>query len=251
MTRHDDDYEKDLAVLQIALVKAQIHAIQKGDRLVVVMEGRDGAGKDGAIKRLTEHLGVRNTRVVSLPKPSDRERSEWWFQRYVRYLPAAGEWVIFNRSWYNRAGVEPVMGFCTKREHEDFLRDAPNFEALLTESGIRLIKFWLDISKDEQSARLEDRRTDPLKALKTSSMDLEAQKRWKDYSQARNEMLLRTHSAVAPWWCVHTDDKKAARLAIISHLLRQLDPGAQNAAADPKVLYAFDAEAVSDGRLEE
>ena len=193
---------------------------------------------------------MRNTRTVSLPKPSDREHTEWWFQRYVRYLPAAGEWVIFNRSWYNRAGVEPVMGFCTKREHEDFLRDAPNFEALLTQSGIRLVKYWLDISKDEQSARLEDRRTDPLKALKTSPMDLEAQKRWKDYSAARNEMLLRTHSAVAPWWCVHTDDKKKARLAILSHLLRQLDPDAQTPAADPKVLYAFDAEAVTDGRLE-
>ena len=250
MTKHDDDYEDGLAVLQIALVKAQIRAIDKGERLVVVMEGRDGAGKDGAIKRLTEHLGVRNTRTVSLPKPSDREHTEWWFQRYVRYLPAAGEWVIFNRSWYNRAGVEPVMGFCTKREHEDFLRDAPNFEALLTQSGIRLVKYWLDISKDEQSARLEDRRTDPLKALKTSPMDLEAQKRWKDYSAARNEMLLRTHSAVAPWWCVHTDDKKKARLAILSHLLRQLDPDAQTPAADPKVLYAFDAEAVTDGRLE-
>jgi polyphosphate kinase len=245
-------YEAQLEALQLALVQSQSHAIDHGERLVIVIEGRDGAGKDGAIARLTEHLATRATRVVSLPKPSDRQRTEWWFQRYVRHLPAAGEWVIFNRSWYNRAGVEPVMGFCTPVEHEQFLRDAPAFEAMLVKSGIRLVKYWLDISRDEQARRLEDRRRDPLKALKSSPMDAEAQSRWKEFSAARDQMLVRTHTAVAPWTCIHTDDKKAARLNLLRHLLLSIAPAriaARVEAPEPSVAYAFEAAALEDGRL--
>jgi len=218
-----------------------------------VFEGRDGAGKDGAIKRITEHLAPRNTRVIALPKPSDRQNSEWFFQRYVRHLPAAGEIVIFNRSWYNRAGVERVMGFSTPREQEDFLRDAPIFERMLVETDIRIVKFWLDISKQEQAQRLDARRTDPLKLLKTSSLDDVAQKKWKAYSKARDEMLLRTSWDKAPWICVHTDHKKEARLAVIRHILHTLAPKEicdDYDQPDPKVLYRFEAAALSDGRLE-
>src|SRR5580704_11397269 len=170
------DYEKQLRDLQIGLVRYQQWAADTGAKAVVVLEGRDSAGKDGTIARITEHLTARRTRAVALPKPNDRERTEWYFQRYVHYMPAAGEFVIFNRSWYNRAGVEPVMGFCTPREHEDFLRDAPTFERMLEEAGIKMVKLWLDISHKEQAARLEARRDDPLKALKVSSLDGEAQK---------------------------------------------------------------------------
>lgn len=253
MSAHGETYEDTLERLQVALVRTQIHAIEKGWKIVVVLEGRDAAGKDGAIARIIEHLGPRYTRAVSLPKPSDRQKTEWWFQRYVRHLPAAGEFVIFNRSWYNRAGVEPVMGFCTEQEHEDFLRDAPSFETMLVESGVKLVKFWLDISRKEQEQRLEDRRRDPLKALKTSPMDAEAQKRWKDYSHARDLMLTRTHTAIAPWICVHTDDKKAARLNLIRHLLHAVAPPNIHhdiEAPDPDVLYPFEQAALKDGRLE-
>ncbi len=253
MSPHVESYEDALKRLQIALVKSQVHAIDKGWKFVVVLEGRDAAGKDGVIGRITEHLGPRYTRTVSLPKPSDRQRSEWWFQRYVRHLPAAGEFVIFNRSWYNRASVEPVMGFCTPQEHEDFLRDAPGFETMLVESGVKLVKFWLDISRKEQAERLDDRRRDPLKALKTSPMDALAQTKWKDYSLARNTMLARTHTAVAPWVCIHTDDKKAARLNLIRHLLHVIAPpdvARDIEAPDPAIAFPFEAEAVSDGRLE-
>ena len=174
------DYDDELRTLQIGLVRYQKWAVRTGAKALVIFEGRDGAGKDGTIARIHEHLAARNTRVISLPKPSDREASQWYFQRYVRHLPAAGDLVIFNRSWYNRAGVEPVMGFCTPREHEDFLRDAPALERMLEESDTRLIKIWLDISKDEQAKRLEARRDDPLKLLKISDLDNVAQKKWKD-----------------------------------------------------------------------
>ena len=250
MTR--DEYEDELRDLQVALVKYQAWAMDKGAKALVIFEGRDGAGKDGSIARITQHLQPRNTRVMSLPKPSDRERSEWFFQRYVYHLPAAGELVIFNRSWYNRGGVEPVMGFCTPQEHEDFLRDVPAFERMLQEAEIRLVKLWLDISKDEQAERLESRREDPLKLLKTSSLDKVAQEKWKDYSDARNEMLSRTHSAIAPWICVRANHKKTARLEIMRHLLHVLAPGditAKIAQPDPKVLFAFEEAAIADGRL--
>jgi polyphosphate kinase 2 len=246
-------YSHEIAALQVGMVRYQQAAIASGDKALVIFEGRDTAGKDGAIKRIVEHLSVRNTRVIALPKPSERERSEWYFQRYVAYLPAAGEFTIFNRSWYNRAGVEPVMGYCTAAEHETFLRDAPGFEAMLTESGVKLVKLWLDLSKDEQAKRLKARKDDPLKALKTSPLDAVAQEKWDAYSEARDEMLRRTHTAEAPWTIIHTDKKKVARLSIMRHLLRVLAPkDIANSVdkPDPRVLYEFDVDALSDGRLE-
>ncbi|MEO8812875.1 MAG: polyphosphate kinase 2 [Caulobacteraceae bacterium] len=245
-------YDHDLRKLQIALVRYQQWAVKTGAKALVIFEGRDGAGKDGSIKRITEHLAVRNTRVVALPKPSDRERSQWYFQRYIGHLPAAGDLVIFNRSWYNRGGVEPVMGFCTPREHEDFLRDVPALERMLEEADIRLIKFWLDISKKEQASRLDARREEPLKALKVSDLDGVAQKKWKDYSAARDQMLSRTSTPIAPWFCVHADDKKAARLNIMRHVLDIAAPAEISAdldPADPAVIFAFEEAAIDDGRL--
>jgi len=214
-----------------------------------VLEGRDGSGKDGTIKRIVEHLSVRATRIIALPKPSDRETSQWYFQRYVRHLPARGELVIFNRSWYNRAGVERVMGFSTEAEQTNFLHNAPGFERMLVESGIVLVKYWLDISKDEQAKRLDDRRTDPLKALKVSEMDVVAQKKWKGYSEARDDMLLRTDHDIAPWWCVAGDHKKVARLNVMRHLIHQVQPDAKTLAADPSIVFRFQPEALADGRL--
>jgi polyphosphate kinase 2 len=248
-----EHYKADLVKLQAALVRYQQWAIKEGQKVVIVFEGRDGAGKDGSIKRITEHLAPRATRVVALPKPSSRDETEWWFQRYVRYLPAAGEIVIFNRSWYNRAGVEVVMGFSTDKQQEEFLRDAPTFERMLVESGIQIVKIWLDISKPEQERRLEARRDDPLKILKVSDLDEVAQKKWKAYSKARDVMLTRTHTAFAPWIIVHTDKKKKARLAVIAYLLHALAPAKIHegvAAPDPEVLYVFEPEALEDGRLE-
>jgi polyphosphate kinase 2 len=249
MSKYDDEYD----VLQAALVAYQQHAIEAGERHLIIFEGRDTAGKDGAIKRMTENLSVRNTRVVALPKPTDRERTQWYFQRYVAHLPAAGELVILNRSWYNRGGVEPVMGFCTPKEHETFLNEAPRFEAMLLESDLTLVKLWLDISREEQARRLKDRRTDPLKALKVSPLDAVAEARWDDYSLARDEMLSRTHSAESPWHIVHTDDKKAARLNVFRHVLRTLSPKAVRgrvAEPDSDILFPFETAAITDGRLE-
>lgn len=245
--------EDDLEPLQEALVRFQQHAIKTGERDLIIFEGRDAAGKDGAIKRLTEYLSIRATRVTALPKPTERERSQWYFQRYVNHLPAAGELVIFNRSWYNRGGVEPVMGFCTLEEHETFLRDVPVFEDMLVRSGVQVVKLWLDISRDEQAKRLEARRTDPLKALKVSPLDALAQEKWDTYSAARDEMLRRTHSDAAPWYVVHTDTKPLARIAILRHLLKALAPAEiadKIPAPDPGVLYRFEPAAITDGRLE-
>jgi polyphosphate kinase 2 len=246
------DYDKDLRELQIGLVRYQQWAMETGAKDLVIFEGRDGAGKDGSIKRITEHLAPRNTRVVALPKPSDRESSQWYFQRYVPHLPAANDFVLLNRSWYNRGGVEPVMGFCTPTEHEEFLRDVTGFERMLCEANIRIVKLWLDISKAEQADRLEARRKDPIKALKVSPLDAEAQKRWKDYSAARDEMLLRTHTAISPWTCVHADKKKPARLNIIRHLLHTFAPTKIKVGVDPpdpSVLFTFEEAALKDGRL--
>ena len=249
---HTEDYKSRLVRLQAALVRTQAEAIESGKKIVVVLEGRDAAGKDGVIKRITEHLSPRATRAVSLPKPSDRQTSQWYFQRYIQHLPAAGEFVIFNRSWYNRAGVEPVMGFCTPKEHEQFLKDAPEFERMLIESDIHLVKYWLDISKAQQAKRLDARREDPLKQLKVSALDAEAQRRWKDYSKARNQMLLSSHANHAPWFCVRNDHKKPGRLALISHLLHQVAPASIAEGVDrpdPDVLFRFEPEALKDGRL--
>jgi polyphosphate kinase 2 len=218
-----------------------------------VFEGRDAAGKDGTIRRLTEHLSTRATKVVALPKPSDREDSQWWFQRYVRYMPSAGEWILFNRSWYNRAGVEVVMGFSTPQQQEQFLLDVPDFERMLQASGVQLIKYWLDVSKQEQHKRLKERTTDPLKQLKTGPMDQQAQIRWDAYTAARDEMLLRTHSATAPWTCVRADHKRKAHINVMRHLLHTLAKPKLSKKIDkpdPKVLFTFEAEALHDGRLE-
>ena len=246
-------YKEELEELQEALVRTQQALIANGARTVLVLEGRDGAGKDGSIKRIIEHLSPRWTRVVALPKPSDRERSQWYFQRYVAHLPAAGEIVIFNRSWYNRAGVETVMGFSTPSQQAEFLRDAPDFERMLVESGVTLVKLWLDISKKEQAERLDARRTDPLKALKISDLDAVAQKKWKAYSAARNVMLERTNTSIAPWHIVDANHKKPARLAIIRHLIQRVAPADIAAAIDPpdpKILFPYVPEAVTDGRLD-
>jgi polyphosphate kinase 2 len=246
------DYDEALRQLQIGLVRYQIWAIKAGAKALVILEGRDGAGKDGTIARITEHLAPRSTRAVSLPKPSNREATQWYFQRYTEHLPACGDLVLFNRSWYNRAGVEPVMGFCTDREHDDFLRDAPAFERMLEEADIRLVKIWLDISKKEQAARLDARRDDPLKRLKISDLDAVAQKKWKEYSEARDQMLLRTHTPIAPWVCVRADHKKPARLNVIRHLLHTLAPADVSAGIDPpdpEILFQFEPAAITDGRL--
>jgi polyphosphate kinase 2 len=239
--------------LQLGLVQMQLAHAQTGERTIIVLEGRDAAGKDGTIKAITEHLSIRSTRVIALPKPSDRERTQWYLQRYVAHLPAAGELVIFNRSWYNRAGVEVVNGFSTPEEQAQFLKDVPGFERMLVESGIRLVKLWLDISKDEQAERLKDRETDPLKALKRSPLDEVAQKKWDDYTKARDTMLAATHTAAAPWTCVRANGKKKAHKAVIRYLLRTL--GAKDAekdveTPDVKVLCAYEAAALGNGWLE-
>ena len=248
----DDHYKKDLRRLQIDLVRMQAAAVKSGEKILVVLEGRDAAGKDGTIKRVTEYLSPRNTRVVALPKPTDRQTTEWYFQRYVPHLPAAGEFVVFNRSWYNRAGVEKVMGFSTPEQQEQFIRDAPVFERMLIDADIRLVKYWLDISKDEQAERLEARRKDPLKQLKVSDLDAVAQAKWKAYSKARDEMLTRTNTDRAPWICVRNDHKKAGRLNLILDLLHRVAPKdilKEVEAPDPAVAFPFEPAALEDGRL--
>ena len=217
-----EDYETELVQLQLALIALQKKAIETGDKILVVFEGRDAAGKDGTIARITEHLSRRATTVVALPKPSDRERSEWYFQRYVEWLPACGEAVLFNRSWYNRAGVERVMGFAGKEEVVDFFADVAQFEEMLARDGTTLLKYYLDIDRKEQAKRLEARRTDPLKQWKISPIDAVALEKWNDYSTARDEMLTRTDFAYAPWIAVRANDKRAARLNIIRHMLQSI-----------------------------
>ncbi len=247
MGKKSDAYQADLERLQLKLVEAQAWAIDKGLKVVMAFEGRDAAGKDGSIKRLTEYMSPRQTRVFALPTPGERESSQWYFQRYVPHLPAAGETAIFNRSWYNRAGVEPVMGFCTPEQHEQFLKDAPRFERMLVDSGILLIKLWFDISKAEQADRLAERVADPLKRFKISPLDEEAQKRWDAYSAARDRMLDETHTAHAPWTVVATDHKKAARLNVIRHVLTRLGaPGVDAEKPDKDVVFPADK---ADGRL--
>lgn len=246
------DYDEELAHLQLALIGVQKKAIAEGWKILTVFEGRDAAGKDGAISRITQHLSRRNTLMVALPKPSDREQGEWYFQRYVEWLPAAGEAVLFNRSWYNRAGVEKVMGFSTAEQQEQFLRDVPAFEKMLVENGMRYVKFWLDISRETQAERLKARSDDPLKAFKISPLDAVAQEKWDDYTTARDDMLTRTSTPEAPWICVRADHKKPARLNIIRWLLhatgdKALLKGIEK--PDPEVVFAFDVEALTDGRL--
>lgn len=208
--------------LQIELVKLQKEIISSGMKLLVILEGRDTAGKDGTIKRITEHLSPRETRVVALNKPSDRENNELYFQRYAVHLPTSGEFVIFNRSWYNRAGVEKVMNFCSDKQYKDFFTDAALFEKLLVNANIIIIKYYLDISKQEQNKRLEDRKENPLKQWKISPIDSKAQKMWKQYSVTRNEMLLKTNFKYAPWHIANAEDKDDVHIALITHLLKQI-----------------------------
>jgi polyphosphate kinase 2 len=212
-------YFRELFRLQGELVKLQDWVAQTGEKVVIVFEGRDAAGKGGVIKRITQRLNPRIARVVALPAPSSRERTQWYFQRYVSHLPAAGEMVLFDRSWYNRAGVERVMGFCSEADVEEFFRSVPEFERMLVRSGIRVIKYWFSITDEEQHLRFLGRIHDPLKQWKLSPMDLESRRRWEDYTRAKEAMLERTHIAEAPWWVVQAVDKKRARLNCIAHLL--------------------------------
>ena len=215
-------YEQELLKLQIELVKLQEWVRHRQLRIVVVFEGRDAAGKGGTIKRITEALNPRVCRVVALPAPTDRERTQWYFQRYVEQLPAGGEIVLFDRSWYNRAGVERVMGFATETEVEEFFRECPEFERMLLRSGIVLVKYWFSVSDEEQDRRFQDRLDNPLKRWKFSEMDLEGRDRWEEYSRAKDEMFKFTDTRESPWWVVDGDDKKRARLNCISHLLTQV-----------------------------
>ena len=216
-------YFRELLRLQTERIKLQDWVVHSRHRMVILFEGRDAAGKGGAIKRITQRLNPRVCRVAALPAPNNREKTQWYFQRYVAHLPAAGEIVLFDRSWYNRAGVETVMGFCTDDELEEFFRSVPEFEKMLVRSGIRVIKYWFSVSDDEQEARFLGRIHDPLKQWKLSPMDLESRRRWEDYTRAKEVMLERTHIPEAPWWVVQAVDKKRSRLNCIAHLLSQFD----------------------------
>jgi len=217
------EYEEELKRLQVELLKFQNHVKEKGLRVLMLFEGRDAAGKGGTIKRITEHLNPRGAKVVALEKPSNTERTQWYFQRYVNYLPSAGEMVLFDRSWYNRAGVEPVMGFCTEAEHKEFLREVPEFEKMVVNSGIIFIKFYFSVSKKAQAARFDKRINDPLKQYKISPVDQEAQKLWDKYTIAKYSMLLSTHTPYAEWTVIKSDNKKKARINCIKHILSHVD----------------------------
>src|SRR5262245_28371687 len=247
-------YKALLRELQIELVKVQSHIIKHGHRVLVVFEGRDASGKDGTIKRIVQHLSPRETRVVALGKPSDKDRASWYFQRYVPYLPAAQELVVFNRSWYNRAGVEPVMGFCTDSEYESFLEEVLPFEHMLIGAGIQIVKYYLDISKKEQKRRLRDRREDPLTQWKSSPIDQVAVKKWDAYTEARDMMFARTSSPLSPWIVVHADDKWGARLNVIRDLIARLacpQTDKHLAVPDLNVVFTYDESHDKAGLLEE
>lgn len=217
------EYEKQLTLLQIELLKFQNQVKEQGLKVLLIFEGRDAAGKGGTIKRITEHLNPRGARVVALEKPSDQETTQWYFQRYVEHLPSAGEIVLFDRSWYNRGGVEPVMGFCSSAEHHEFLREVPQFENMLVNSGVILMKFYFSVSKKEQGARFKKRETDPLKQYKLSPVDKESQKLWNKYTIAKFSMLMASNTDYCPWTIVRSDNKKAARLNCIKHILNRVD----------------------------
>ena len=217
------EYEKELAKLQVELLKFQNHVKDQGLKILMIFEGRDAAGKGGTIKRITEHLNPRGARIVALEKPSDKETTQWYFQRYVTHLPSAGEIVLFDRSWYNRSMVEPVMGFCTERQHHKFLKDVPEFEDMIVDEGIQIFKFYFSVSKKEQERRFKARETDPLKQYKLSPVDKESQKLWDEYSLAKFMMLSATHTEAAPWTIVKSDNKKRARINCIKHILNFVD----------------------------
>lgn len=217
------EYEKELTTLQIELLKFQNYVKEKGLKVLMLFEGRDAAGKGGTIKRITEHLNPRGARVVALGKPSDTEKTQWYFQRYAEHLPSAGEIVLFDRSWYNRGGVEPVMGFCTPEEHHEFLREVPQFEDMLVKSGIILFKFYFSVSKKEQAKRFKKRETDPLKQYKLSPVDKESQQLWDKYTIAKFSMLMASNTDSCPWTIIRSDNKKKARLNCIKHILNRVD----------------------------
>ena len=212
-------YEEELFMLQLELVKLQAWVNHMGLKVVVLFEGRDAAGKGGVIKRISQHLNPRICRVAALPAPTEREQTQWYFQRYVPHLPAAGEMVLFDRSWYNRAGVEKVMGFCSDEEYQEFMRSCPEFERMLVRSGIILIKYWFSVSDDEQEHRFQSRLKEPHKRWKLSPMDLESRRKWVDYSKAKDQMFAHTDIKQAPWYVVKSDNKKQARLNCITHFL--------------------------------
>lgn len=234
-------YEKELVRLQAELVAMQQWVVKTGARVVIVMEGRDAAGKGSAIKRITQYLNPRTCRIEALPKPTEREQTQWYFQRYVEKLPAAGEIVIFDRSWYNRAGVERVMGFCTTEEYRRFLHQTPIFERLLVEDGIMLRKYWFSVSDEEQYKRFQSRREDLLRQWKLSPMDLESITKWEDYSRAKDEMFIHTDIPAAPWYTVESEDKKRSRINVISHLLstipyEHIDPDLPEIPERPEII---------------
>ncbi|GAB4196123.1 MAG: polyphosphate kinase 2 [Wenzhouxiangellaceae bacterium] len=246
------EYRRQLRQLQIEMVKLQNHLIASGGRTLVLFEGRDAAGKDGTIKRVVQHLSPRDTRVVALGKPSERDRSCWYFQRYVAHLPAAQEFVCFNRSWYNRAGVERVMNFCDTAQVDEFFSTVISFEHMLIRSGIQLIKIYLDISKAEQAERLQERRDDPLKQWKISPVDEVALEHWDDYSQARNDMLERTHNLVAPWWVARADNKRLTRLNVLRTILSQHEYPKRDPATplpDTELIFSYDKNYLDSGHI--
>jgi polyphosphate kinase 2 len=236
------DYKSELRALQIALTGFQRYLIEHEHKILVLFEGRDAAGKDGTIKRIAEHLSPRETRTVALGVPSDHDRRSWYFKRYVAQLPAARELVLFNRSWYNRAGVERVMGFCTIEEYSDFMQQVVPFEELLIASGIQILKYYLDISRSEQTARLDARKANPLKQWKASPVDAVAVQHWDAYSQARNDMLMNSASEAAPWMVVRADNKRLARINVLRDLLSRIDCPSLDTefeAADPNIVWRF------------
>jgi polyphosphate kinase 2 len=252
MPHKKQHYLETLKQLQIELVKLQNHIIRHNEKILIIFEGRDAGGKDGTIKRITEHLSPRETRVVALGKPSDREAGSWYFQRYIEHLPAQQEMVLFNRSWYNRAGVERVMGFCTNEQYHEFLETVPGYEQMLVKSGIKLLKYYLDIDKEEQKQRLKEREHDPLKQWKISPIDKEAQKYWQEYSLARNIMFARTHHLIAPWTVVRADDKKQARLNVIKDILFRLHYKEKNEGLvlpDANIVFNYEESYLQNGMI--
>ncbi|MGZ5000439.1 MAG: polyphosphate kinase 2 [Methylomonas sp.] len=245
-------YKDTLQQLQVELVKLQNHIIKHNDKILIIFEGRDAGGKDGTIKRIIQHLSPREIRVVALGKPSDRDASTWYFQRYTSHLPAAQEMVLFNRSWYNRAGVERVMGFCSDAEYHEFIETVPHYEQLLVRSGIKLLKYYLDISKEEQKKRLQDRQRDALKQWKISPIDKAAQKLWHEYSETRNIMFARTHHLSAPWTVVRADDKQLARISVIKDMLFRLDYKGKDEALvlpDANIVFNYEESYLHNGMI--
>lgn len=241
------EYQKELTLLQIELLKLQNYVKDNGLKVLIIFEGRDAAGKGGTIKRVTEHLNPRGARIVALEKPSDVEKTQWYFQRYIQHLPSAAEIVLFDRSWYNRAGVEPVMGFCTKEQHMQFLRDVPDFEKMLVESGIILFKFYFSVSKKEQEKRFKKRETDLLKQYKLSPIDQQSQKLWDQYTATKYSMLMASHTPISPWIIVKSDNKKKARLNCMRYILNSIN---YDKKSKDKTLFKIDKKIIINGSVE-